>query len=244
MMQFIKYKKQFNCTYTQHLDTTSNEMSQFLDIFSARYGNGGGFCNLTTHCIESCHVKNSSRQDIWERHNQPKNRHYLYSILLFKGLPLFGFLIFQFKNTPTPLCLSRDKIKGHSGKNAIVTPTKTLPKKQDYSPIIFQITLSTYKLDSFFKKKKKTYKLDSQNKNTGFFFAGKKKPHHTRVERVMRLVFIKKTINVYIFFLWDNKRIVALSKQVSERLFLFCRQYFSTSQIYIFTEISFSFIST
>ena len=42
------------------------------------------------------------------------------------------------------------------------------------------MTLSTYKLDSFFKKKKKTYKLDSQNKNTGFFFfAGKKKasPH-------------------------------------------------------------------
>ena len=131
MMQFIKYKKQFNCTYTQHLDTTSNDMSQFLDIFSARYGNGGGFCNLTTHCIESCHVKNSSRQDIWERHNQPKNCHYLYSIsiLLFKGLPLFGFLIFKFKSTPTLLCLSRDKTKGHSGKNATLTPTKTLPKK-------------------------------------------------------------------------------------------------------------------
>ena len=29
-----------------------------------------------------------------------------------------------------------------------LTPTKTLPKKYDYSPVIFQITLSTYKLDS------------------------------------------------------------------------------------------------
>ena len=76
------------------------------------------------------------------------------SILLFKGLPLFGFLIFLFKNVPTPLCLSRHKIKRHSGKNVTVTPTKSLPKKQDYSPIIFQITLSTYKLDSFFKNKK------------------------------------------------------------------------------------------
>ena len=69
------------------------------------------------------------------------------SILLFKGLLLFGFLIFQFKNTPTPLCLSRDKTKGYSGKNAILTLTKTLPKKQDYSPVIFEIALSTYKLD-------------------------------------------------------------------------------------------------
>ena len=41
---------------------------------------------------------------------------------------MFGFLIFLFKNAPTSLCLSRDKIKGHSGKNATVTPTKTLPK--------------------------------------------------------------------------------------------------------------------
>ena len=99
---------------------------------------------------------------------------------MFKGLPLFGFFIFQFKNAHTPLCLSRDKTKGHSGKNATLTPTKILPKKQDYSPIIFQIALSTYKLNSFFKKKKKnTYKLDSQNKDT-FFLQKKKKPHHTR----------------------------------------------------------------
>ena len=114
----------------------------------------------------------------------------LFSILLFKGLPLFGFLIFQFKNAPTPLCLSRDKFKGHSGKNATVTPTKTLPKKQDYSPIIFQITLFTYKLDSFFKKKKKTYKLYSQNKNTGFFFAGKKKSLTTRASIFLFFYFL------------------------------------------------------
>ena len=93
-----------------------------------------------------------------------------FSILLFKGFSLFGFLIFQFKNAPTPLCLSRDKIKGHAGKNVTLTPTKTLPKKQDYIPVIFQINLSNYKLNSFFKKKKKTYKLDSQNKNTFFFY--------------------------------------------------------------------------
>ena len=55
----------------------------------------------------------------------------------------------------TSLCLSRDKTKGHSGKNATITPTKTLPKKYDYSLVIFQIALSTYKLYSFFKKKKK-----------------------------------------------------------------------------------------
>ena len=36
---------------------------------------------------------------------------------------------FWLKNTPTPLCLSRDKIKGQSSKNTTLTPTKTLPKK-------------------------------------------------------------------------------------------------------------------
>ena len=29
------------------------------------------------------------------------------------------------------------KTKGHFGKNTTLTPTKTLPKKYDYSPIIF-----------------------------------------------------------------------------------------------------------
>ena len=38
-----------------------------------------------------------------------------------------------------------------------------------HSTVDFQITLSTYKLNSFFKKKN-TYKLDSQNKNTRFYF--------------------------------------------------------------------------
>ena len=125
------------------------------------------------------------------------------SILLFKGFSLFGFLIFQFKNALTPLCLSRYKTKGHSGKNATLTPTKTLPKKLDSSPVIFQITLSTYKLDSFFKKKKKnTHKLDSQNKNT--FFLLKKKPHHTRVARVMRLVRIKCILQFQVFSPVEN----------------------------------------
>ena len=57
---------------------------------------------------------------------------YLYlSILLFKGLPLFEFLIFffGFKNAHTLLCLSRNKTKGQFVKNTILTPTKTLPKK-------------------------------------------------------------------------------------------------------------------
>ena len=57
----------------------------------------------------------------------------------------------------------QNTIKGHSGKNTTLTPTKILSKKQDYFPVIFQIALSTYKLDSL---KKNTYKLDSQNKNT------------------------------------------------------------------------------
>ena len=74
---------------------------------------------------------------------------YHLSILLFKGFLLFGFLIFQFKNAPTPLCLSRNKIKGHSSKNAIVTPTKTLLKKQGHFPVNFyflKILLLIFKL--------------------------------------------------------------------------------------------------
>ena len=69
------------------------------------------------------------------------------SILLFKGFLLFGFLIFQFKNAPPLLCLSKDKIKGQFGKNTTLILTKTLPKKQDHFPINFQIDLFTYKLD-------------------------------------------------------------------------------------------------
>ena len=50
------------------------------------------------------------------------------SILLFKGLLLFRVFIFSSKNAPTLLCLSRDKIKGQSGKNTTLTFTKVLPK--------------------------------------------------------------------------------------------------------------------
>ena len=59
------------------------------------------------------------------------------SILLFKGFLLFGFLIFQFKNILSPLCLSRDKIKRQCGKNVTLTPIKILPKKQGHSSIDF-----------------------------------------------------------------------------------------------------------
>ena len=59
------------------------------------------------------------------------------SILLFKGLLLFGFFIFQFKNAYTLLCLSRDKTKRQFGNNATLTLTKTLLKKLDYSPVKF-----------------------------------------------------------------------------------------------------------
>ena len=59
------------------------------------------------------------------------------SILLFKGLPLFGFLIFMLKNAPISLCLSRDKTKGQSGKNITLTSTKILPKKQGHTPVNF-----------------------------------------------------------------------------------------------------------
>ena len=63
------------------------------------------------------------------------------------------------------------KIKRQSGKNTTLTPTKILPKKQGHSPVIiiiflnspinFQITLSTYKLDS--QNKNYIYKIKTQN---------------------------------------------------------------------------------
>ena len=91
--------------------------------------------------------------------------YYLYyylsiSILLLNGLFLFGFLIFQFENTPTPLYLCRDKIKRQSGKNATLIPTKTLPKKQDKFPVNFQIVLSIYKL--YCQNKNYIYKIKTQ----------------------------------------------------------------------------------
>ena len=89
---------------------------------------------------------------------------YLYSILLLKELPVFGFLIFQLKNASTPLCLSRDKTKEQFGKNATLISTKTLPKKQDHFSINFQIDLFTYKLN--FQNKNYIYKI----KKHSFFF--------------------------------------------------------------------------
>ena len=72
---------------------------------------------------------------------------YLYMYYL-RGFSCLRYSFFQFKSAPTSLYLSRDKIKGQSDKNTILTLTKTLPKKQGHFPIDFQISLSTYKLDS------------------------------------------------------------------------------------------------
>ena len=90
--------------------------------------------------------------------------YYYLSILLFKGLLLFGFLIFQFKNAPIPLCLCIEKTKGQFGKNVTLTSTKTLPKKQDKFPVNFQIVLSIYKL--YCQNKNYIYKIKTQK----FFF--------------------------------------------------------------------------
>ena len=49
--------------------------------------------------------------------------------MLLRGFSCLGSSFFWFKNTPTFLCLSRDKTKGQSDKNTTLTPTKTCPKK-------------------------------------------------------------------------------------------------------------------
>ena len=46
-----------------------------------------------------------------------------------RGSSCLDSSLFWFKNTLTPLYLSRDKTKGQSGKNATLTPTKIFPKK-------------------------------------------------------------------------------------------------------------------
>ena len=74
-----------------------------------------------------------------------------------------GSSFFWFKNAPTPLYLSRDKIKGQFGKNTTLIFTKTWPKKYGYSLVDFQISLSTYKLNS--QNKNYIYKIETQ-----FFF--------------------------------------------------------------------------
>ena len=53
------------------------------------------------------------------------------SILLLKGFFLFcTFIFYFFKNNPTRLCLSIDKIKGQFDKNTILIHNKTLPNKK------------------------------------------------------------------------------------------------------------------
>ena len=86
---------------------------------------------------------------------------YLYYYL--RGFPCLDSSFFQFKNTPTPLCLSRDRTKRYFGKNATLTPTKTLPKTYDYFPVIFQIALSTYKLDCQNKNYIYKYKIKTRS---------------------------------------------------------------------------------
>ena len=79
----------------------------------------------------------------------------------------FFFFFFWFKNSPTTLCLSRDKTKKQAGKNTTLTLTKILPKKYDHFSVDFQITLFTYKLDS--QNKNCIYKI-----KTVFFLIIKK----------------------------------------------------------------------
>ena len=71
-----------------------------------------------------------------------------FKTLNLKGFPRLGSLFFWFKNVHTSLYLNRDKTKRQSGKNTTLTPTKILSKKYDNFPVDFQISLSTYKLDS------------------------------------------------------------------------------------------------
>ena len=62
--------------------------------------------------------------------------------------------------------------KEQSGKNTTLTPSKTLPKKQGNSFIDFQITLSTYKLDS--QNKNYMYKIKTQVLFFFFFWLQKR----------------------------------------------------------------------
>ena len=61
-------------------------------------------------------------------------------LVLFKGLPLFGILIFLVKKCPyTPLCLSKDKTKGHSDKNTTQTLLKHCLKNRVTLLLIFKL---------------------------------------------------------------------------------------------------------
>ena len=106
-----------------------------------------------------------------------------------------GLSFFLFKNAPTPLCLSRDKIKGQFRKNTVLTPIKTWPKKQGHSIVDFQLLYSTYKLDSQNKNYIYTHTHTHIKIKTQVFFFYKirplkKKARCTGKVRVMRLVFI------------------------------------------------------
>ena len=74
-------------------------------------------------------------EGIFKPHKSPVEREefsYLYLLYLYyylRGFSCLGSLFFWFKNTPTLLCLCRDKTKRQFGKNITLTPTKTLPKK-------------------------------------------------------------------------------------------------------------------
>ena len=56
----------------------------------------------------------------------------MYTHYHLKGFSCLGSSFFLFKNAPTLLCLSKNKIKGQFGKNTVLTPIKTLPKKIIY----------------------------------------------------------------------------------------------------------------
>ena len=76
------------------------------------------------------------------------NGWFIYNLYYYlRSFPVWYPLFFCLKIPYIPLCLSRDKTKGQSSKNTALTHTKTLPKKYAHSPVDFQITLSTYKLD-------------------------------------------------------------------------------------------------
>ena len=89
--------------------------------------------------------------------------YYSISILLFKGLLLFRVLIFQFKNAPISLCLSRDKTKGQSGKNATL---KHCLKNKTTLLLIFKLIYSL--INQIFKIKIIHVYIYKINKNTIF----------------------------------------------------------------------------
>ena len=93
-----------------------------------------------------------------------------------RGFPCLDSSFFLVQKCPTPMFKQR-QTKEQSGKNAILTLTKILPKKQNHSPINFQIDLFTYKLD--FQNKNYIYIYITQF----FFFYYKIGPLKTKNEK-------------------------------------------------------------